>query len=505
MNANKAVQKKINRILKKEAPKQNFISRRNKKAFATRTKRNKQLLGLASLKPKRSRAAVAMGASQYMNTEKAGFRKVTVSHREYIGDVVAYGQEFSNTHGLLVYKFNPADPTTFPWLSTMASLYCKYHIKKVKFSYETSCSTFTPGYVACVPDFNVDSKLDLDKASFLNNYKAWRTSAYKSGSFVISPGDVKQFAEYFIREDNADAYDPKTYDCFNLYVLAFDTNDFTGTLGQLFIDYTIDLIQPYVPSPAEIAYNYSKTLQYDYPAEGDPNTDLFFAFTNKTFLGGLPIKLLPAGAVTAQGALEFDKDVFVRFEAYMYGSGFGDVTALNLQVPLTSKIFFISYLNPPAEILNDGTFSFGVDMYMSKGDWLQASLTGATGTLSNVDMWFSLANASNQDPPEATEVLARLPQRRVRPGIHKPKGEDYKHGLDFQTELCTIKTTAIKVAGKKFIRYTITPKKLNPEILLQKLKSIHANLEEKIESAKLALKFNKLELTPKEFIKNSNN
>lgn len=94
-------------------------------------------------------AAVAVSSVQRVTapTVTTAARGIRIHHREFIGDVTADTVYAVGTD----YIINPADSTTFPWLSTQAKSWEKYRFHNLMFEYIPRCATSTQGQVMMIP------------------------------------------------------------------------------------------------------------------------------------------------------------------------------------------------------------------------------------------------------------------------------------------------------------------------------------------------------------------
>lgn len=177
-------------------------------------------------------------------------RTVTLSHREYIGDVVTGDAE---SFDMKSYPINPGNPTTFPWLSSIAKNYQQYRLDGVLFQFKSMSadalnSTNTAlGQVIMATNYNVnqplfDSKYEMENTEFSTSVKpscsamhpiecaraeSTLNELYVAPGGVVPPGEQRQF-----------------YDFGNFQIA---TNGFQApnvNIGELWVTYEVTLIKP---------------------------------------------------------------------------------------------------------------------------------------------------------------------------------------------------------------------------------------------------------------------
>jgi len=158
-----------------------------------------------------------------------------ITHREYIGPVTA-----SSTTAFTTNNVNPGLQSTFPWLSSIANGYERYKFSKIEFTFVSAAATSERGRVALA--FQYDPTSD-DPVS-------------RSGLFSIVPNveeapwedivlKVKPLNEYrYVRQAVPASGTYNTYDCGKVHVMTAMNADSTTQLGELFVEYTVLLMNP---------------------------------------------------------------------------------------------------------------------------------------------------------------------------------------------------------------------------------------------------------------------
>lgn len=177
-------------------------------------------------------------------------RTVTLSHREYIGDVITGA---AGSFDLKAYKIQPGDPSTFPWLSTIASQFQQYTLDGMIFQFKSMSadalnSTNTAlGQVIMATNYNVsaplfDSKYEMENTEF--------SSSVKPSCSAMHPIECARrestLNELYVAAGGSipGGKDPSFYDFGNFQIA---TNGFQAAnvnIGELWVTYEITLLKP---------------------------------------------------------------------------------------------------------------------------------------------------------------------------------------------------------------------------------------------------------------------
>jgi len=241
-------------------------------------------------------APTAMSRTGPIRAREAAFKsypdgRVTVTHREYVADVVAETSVFQNVQ----FSINPGLRALFAWLFLIASRYESYSFRRLKFIYESMVSTSTAGAVVMAVDFDAADTPPVSKAQLLSYQGAVRSNVWKSCEYVCTSANLQKLKQYFMRSTPlVSNLDVKTYDVgvLNIATTGIDLGVLSSlTVGELYVEYTVDLYTPQLsidPSPASLAAAFTTT------AEDGPVAGLLpWAQSAKT--GLLPIAITGAG------------------------------------------------------------------------------------------------------------------------------------------------------------------------------------------------------------------
>jgi len=232
---------------------------------------------------RRRRAQGRMGPLEYVEAPVAlGVRRVNpvarvsgtgnvvvVQHREYVADVIG-----SIPYSVLGYAVNPGVSTTFPWLSVLARNFEKYRFRRLDFCFESSVATTAAGVVLSAIDLDANDPAPPSKQVIMAYQGASRSNVWMESCTRLP----EMQPELYVRTATAPAStDIKTYDAGNLWLAVQGTIDSTSAIGELYVDYVVEL---HVPQLAAVANN---------PALSVTNT--LISFLGATFAGAAPYVL----------------------------------------------------------------------------------------------------------------------------------------------------------------------------------------------------------------------
>lgn len=270
-------------------------------------------------RPSGSRSSVPLAMTRVMRTTVpqvsgspyAGDGRVRIKHREYISDVSG-----SVAFSASSFSINPGLSQLFPWLSVLATQFESYLFKSLKFDYETQKSASTSGSLMMAVDFDAADSAPVNKQQIMAFHNAVRSAVWEECQYSSDRSDLKKFGvQRYIRSGNLAAnLDIKTYDVGNLIIATQGEAD-TSAIGELYVEYDVELITPQVSADAAAALSASITTT------GASSANEFTGV--QTIVGGLP--------VTASGKTI----TFNRVGQYICSLFMTGVTATNVPATLT--------------------------------------------------------------------------------------------------------------------------------------------------------------------------
>lgn len=179
-------------------------------------------------------------------TFSTGSRFVTLRHQEYLGDVSS-SVSFTNT----TFNIQPGDPTTFPWLSQIATRFQQYKFRGLVFIFKSTSATALNstntalGTVIMGTNYNVNDPVFVNKIQ-AENYE-FSNSRVPSESFphgVECSLEEQPYNIFYVRDSAVPSgQDPKLYDL-GLFQLCTVGSQAAAVIGELWVSYHIELYKP---------------------------------------------------------------------------------------------------------------------------------------------------------------------------------------------------------------------------------------------------------------------
>jgi hypothetical protein len=176
----------------------------------------------------------------------ANKHSTTISHKEYLGDVVG-SSAFTKTD----YTINPGIFGTFPWLSKMAGLYTQYTIHGMIFEFKSTSATAIGstntalGTVIMATRYNTynnefTSKIEMENHEFSTSCKPADSCMHP----IECAPDETPYLVHFVRSHAlASGEDERLYD-WGIFSIATVGMQAAATIGELWISYDITFSKP---------------------------------------------------------------------------------------------------------------------------------------------------------------------------------------------------------------------------------------------------------------------
>ncbi len=207
---------------------------------------NKQLNSRSSVNSKKS-APVAkatvrrMSRPKYLNKPSGD---LTISHREYINEIAGSVSFAVNT-----LQINPGLAGVFPWLSQIAQRFESYRFRKLIFHYETESATSATGSVIGTIDYDASDASPENKTQAMAYRNSVRSPPWCDFSMSSQQEDLSKRKSYYVRPGALSSnQDIKLYDVGNFF-LCTQGQAGTTTIGELYVEYVIDLMTPQMSPP----------------------------------------------------------------------------------------------------------------------------------------------------------------------------------------------------------------------------------------------------------------
>ncbi len=165
--------------------------------------------------------------------------KYTVTNREFVA-TVGGSSGSANLVNLQRIVIQPGLSSSFPWLSQIANTHQKYRFTKLKFSYVPIVGTSVNGRVVMAYAVDPLDVTPITKAEIFQYPTSTEASVWNTLTCDVPPTST-----LFTRAGFVNNTDLKTYDG---GVLFFATTDVdlpsTDSVGELFVEYEVELITP---------------------------------------------------------------------------------------------------------------------------------------------------------------------------------------------------------------------------------------------------------------------
>nr|AFU10974.1 capsid protein [Grapevine Algerian latent virus] len=166
-----------------------------------------------------------------------GTGSITVTHREYLGQVVTTADLQVNggiTGNLL--KVNPLNGILFSWLPTIAAGYDQYAFNRLSLQYVPLCATTATGRVAMYWDKDSTDLEPSDRVELANQAILKETSPWAEANLTIPTDRIKRFC------DDSAVADRKLVDLGQLGVATYGGTAVVA--GDVFVSYTVTFYNP---------------------------------------------------------------------------------------------------------------------------------------------------------------------------------------------------------------------------------------------------------------------
>lgn len=175
----------------------------------------------------------------YNMTKNSTDGRVCIRHKEYVADVPG-----SVLFSAITYGINPGLPLAFPWLNTISVGYESYRFKRLSYIFNSSKSTATNGSVMMAVDFDPTDAAPTTKSQMLAYNNAIRGPAWQTFEYKCSAQDLAKFNQKFLRYGTlSSTQDALLYDVGTFFIATSGFAD-TSVIGELHVDYEVELITP---------------------------------------------------------------------------------------------------------------------------------------------------------------------------------------------------------------------------------------------------------------------
>lgn len=202
-----------------------------------------------AFKPRQNSIMSEMLSNGPPSMHSTNARSFIFRHREYLGDVQTGSAGAFNINN---YYINPGLPSSFPWLSQIASNFEQYRFNGLVYEFKSTSadalnSTNTAlGVVIMVTDYNAGDDNFGNKQEMENHEFA--SSARQSCS-MLHPIECKKsqtpVSELYIRNGPVPSgEDPRLYDLGNFQIATQGQQGSSVNIGELWVTYEVEFFKP---------------------------------------------------------------------------------------------------------------------------------------------------------------------------------------------------------------------------------------------------------------------
>lgn len=163
------------------------------------------------------------------------------SNTEFVIDVLA-SPVISATN---VVPLNPSTPSTFPWLSRIATGFELYRFTKLRIVYSPSCSTATSGLIVGAFEYDANDAVPTNKQQISAMDRSARGNLWGRQVFDLACNKA-----WFYVSSSGGVGDPRLSDVARFFYAVYGATA-TGTVGELSIEYTVEFMKPEAALPLQ--------------------------------------------------------------------------------------------------------------------------------------------------------------------------------------------------------------------------------------------------------------
>jgi len=169
-----------------------------------------------------------------------------VVHREYIQDLVLpVGYTSGSFVVIQSLAINPGQAQTYPWLSKIAQNFESYKFRSLRFDYETEQATSIVGSSIQAVDYDASDPKPVSKQQAMAYRNSVRSAIWSPSKHLSGREDLSKKNQYYVRPGPQPAgTDIKEYDVGNYFFCAQSSSGAGTTLGELYVEYDVDLKTP---------------------------------------------------------------------------------------------------------------------------------------------------------------------------------------------------------------------------------------------------------------------
>lgn len=329
------------------------------------------------------KAAGSSSSSTIPVFTKDGRRGTRIVEREYIGDVISSAS--ANTFNVTKYRINPADVTTFPWLSVTASQYEEYEINGLIFEYQTSSAMYngTSQALGTVTMMTEYDPTDADPASLMvmqnADYSCSTVSCNNLQHGVECDPKERNMKTLYTSVETPSATDVRFCDLGNFYVATSGMAGTSVNIGQLWVSYDITFFKKQLVSgPASLK---DVNIHWTDSTNAIPSTPFGTTFTRSAY-GPLTLRFNAAGSKFQLPGISTGRFrwIYTIIQANHANNGSPTFTCTNCAETTAGALTIHSSMNPGGAATNYKIVFTQVFTVTGPDPIVQVNLAGWTST-----------------------------------------------------------------------------------------------------------------------------
>lgn len=156
----------------------------------------------------------------------------------------------TSTFGVTTFRVNPGNALLFPRLSAPSKIFEKYDVRRLSFKVRPTSAATRSGAVVLLFEPDTYDSVPTTKEEMLNHQNSARGLPWDAFELNVAPRDLHPRPQMFVRPEEVapSDYDARLDDLGELHVGAYVDSDTPIVIGELWVEYDIELISPAVHS-----------------------------------------------------------------------------------------------------------------------------------------------------------------------------------------------------------------------------------------------------------------
>jgi len=205
-------------------------------------------------------SSLGEGIKGLLNPSRACHKNSQVTTRirgtDMVTDIAA-----TSTFGVTSFRVNPGNSLLFPRLSAPSKIFEKYDVRSLTFKVRPTSAATRSGAVVLLFETDTYDSIPTTKEEMLNHQNSCRGLPWDAFDLRVSARDLHPRPQMFIRPEEVapSDYDARLDDLGELHIGAYVDSETPIVIGELWVEYDIELISPAVHSTEPTARGWSLT------------------------------------------------------------------------------------------------------------------------------------------------------------------------------------------------------------------------------------------------------